>query len=160
MRITIAAVGKLKAGPDRELQDRYLQRSIAAGRAAGLTGFELIELPEGKASEREARMTDEAGRLLTRTAKASTRILLDERGKALTSQQFAAELRRLRDGGDNEIAFLLGGPDGHGEPARAAARWGLSLSAMTLPHGLARIVLAEQFYRAITILTGHPYHRD
>ena len=160
MRITIAAIGKLKAGPDRELHERYMSRISSAGRSTGFTAVELIELPESRASASLARKTDEASRLLARTEKAGIRILLDERGKALTSQQFAAEIGRLRDAGDGEIAFLLGGPDGHADVARSHCRLALSLGPMTLPHGLARIVLAEQIYRAITILSGHPYHRD
>ena len=86
-------------------------------------------------------------------------VSLDERGKALTSAAFADLLRRQSDDGCKSMAFLIGGPDGHGPAVAAAARLSLSLSAMTLPHGLARVVLAEQLYRASTILAGHPYHR-
>lgn len=160
MRLAIAAIGKLKAGAERELFDRYAKRITAAGRAAGLTGFELRELAEGRASGRDERMTDEANRLLVRCKSSTTLVLLDERGRGLTSTQFATQIRSLREEACSEVAFLIGGPDGHGEEARKAARIAVSLSPLTLPHGLARVVLAEQIYRAITIMTGHPYHRD
>ena len=159
MRIVIAAVGKLKDGSERELYARYADRVAAAGRQAALGPVEVRELAEGRASGLEARMADEAARLLARCSDCTHRIVLDERGKALTSRQFADLLARVRDRGEPSLAFLIGGPDGHGTAAREAADTTLSLSAMTLPHGLARIVLAEQIYRAVTLLTGHPYHR-
>ncbi len=86
-------------------------------------------------------------------------IVLDERGTSISSEDFARRLARLRDEGAGDVAFLIGGPDGLAEDVRTAAHVKLALGAMTLPHGLARIVLAEQLYRAATILAGHPYHR-
>lgn len=159
MRLTIAAVGRLKDGAERELLARYTERAAALGRGMGLAPIELVEIPEGKAAAKAARMSDEATRLLSRCKEAGVRVLLDERGKALSSTAFANLLRDCRDRGESHAAFLLGGPDGHGEEARASATHTLSLGPMTLPHGLARIVLAEQIYRATTILAGHPYHR-
>jgi 23S rRNA (pseudouridine1915-N3)-methyltransferase len=102
---------------------------------------------------------DEEARRLLEVAAGARIVMLDARGKGQTSEAFAAELRRARDGGVEAIAFLIGGADGHGEAVRAAASQTLSLGAMTLPHGLARVVLAEQLYRAATIIAGHPYHR-
>ena len=160
MQIVIAAVGRLKDGPERLLYTRYAERVNVAGRGIGLGPIELREVPEGKASGRNPRMNDEAERLLGRTPPPCWRILLDERGKGMTSQAFAGMLRDLRDRGEGTMAFLIGGADGHGEPACQQARQAISLGPMTLPHGLARIVLAEQIYRAVTILSGHPYHRD
>jgi 23S rRNA (pseudouridine1915-N3)-methyltransferase len=84
---------------------------------------------------------------------------LDERGKALTSQAFASLLGKTRDDGTGTLAILIGGPDGLAPAIRQAAHVTLAFGAITLPHGLARIVLAEQLYRAATILAGHPYHR-
>lgn len=159
MRIVIAAVGKLKDGVERELYARYADRVASSGRSIALGPLDLREIPEGKAAARAVRLVDEAERLLAKAAGASIRILLDETGKAMTSAAFAKLLQNYRDRGEAEVAFLLGGPDGHGEAARAAAQLTLSLGPMTLPHGLARIVLAEQIYRATTILSGHPYHR-
>lgn len=159
MRLVMAAVGKLKDGAERELYQRYADRIAASGRSLGLAGLDLREIPEGKGQAREARMADEAERLVAKCRDVSVRVLLDERGKALTSAAFSGLVRDWRDRGEGGVAFMLGGPDGHGEPARGAATLVLSLGPMTLPHGLARIVLAEQIYRATTILSGHPYHR-
>jgi 23S rRNA (pseudouridine1915-N3)-methyltransferase len=86
-------------------------------------------------------------------------VALDVRGKALTSEAFARALAEVRDGGAKTMAILIGGPDGLAPAVLQAARLKVSLGAITLPHGLARIVLAEQLYRAATILAGHPYHR-
>ena len=160
MRLVIAAIGKLKDGAERELYARYADRVSASGRGLSLGPLELREMPEGKSPARETRMTDEAERLVAKASSASVRILLDEHGRAMSSAAFATLIRDLRDRGESAIAFLLGGPDGHGEPARKAAQLSLSLGPMTLPHGLARVVLAEQIYRATTILAGHPYHRE
>jgi 23S rRNA (pseudouridine1915-N3)-methyltransferase len=159
MRLLVAAVGRIKDGPDRALLERYLDRLAALGKAHGLGPVDAIELAEGRADDADARRADEAGRLSAAARGCETRVVLDERGKAISSAAFADLLRRERDAGTKGIAFLIGGPDGHGEAARNSARVVLSLGAMTLPHGLARIVLAEQLYRAATIIAGHPYHR-
>jgi 23S rRNA (pseudouridine1915-N3)-methyltransferase len=159
MRLVLAAVGKLKDGAERELYARYADRIQASGRGVGLGAIDLREIAEGKSQTREARMTDEAERLLAKCGDVGIRVAMDEKGKAVTSAQFAELVRGWRDRGESGVAFLVGGPDGHGEPARRAATVSLSLGPMTLPHGLARIVLAEQLYRMTTILAGHPYHR-
>ena len=125
-----------------------------------MSPIEVIETPEGRAATAGLRQADEAVRLIKLTDGCDRRIILDERGKALDSRTFATEIGRLRDHGVQGVAFIIGGPDGHGEPVTAKASLRISLGAMTLPHGLARIVLAEQLYRAATILSGHPYHRD
>jgi len=86
-------------------------------------------------------------------------VALDEHGRSLSSEAFAQWIAERRDGGAKTLAFLIGGPDGHSTEALKPATLKLSLGTMTLPHGLARVVLAEQLYRAATILAGHPYHR-
>jgi 23S rRNA (pseudouridine1915-N3)-methyltransferase len=86
-------------------------------------------------------------------------VALDERGRDFNSQDFARWLGTRQDAGARHAAFLIGGPDGHGAEVLAAAALQLCLGRLTLPHGLARAVLAEQLYRAATILAGHPYHR-
>jgi 23S rRNA (pseudouridine1915-N3)-methyltransferase len=159
MRIVIAAIGKLKAGAERELCDRYISRYDAAGRSHGLSAIKLVELNEGRASSAAERQTDEANRLLTATADAGVLVVLDGGGKALSSVDLARWIGRQRDDGTGTIAFLIGGADGHGGSVKSAAALTFSLGAITLPHGLARIVLVEQLYRATTILSGHPYHR-
>ncbi len=160
MRVIIAAVGRLKDGAERDLAGRYLTRLEATGGPIAIGPVSLIEVVEGRAATADLRRTDEAARLLERAEGADTLVVLDGRGKSLTSEAFARWLGLRRDSGARAAAFLVGGPDGHGQRALDAATLTLSLGAMTLPHGLARIVLAEQLYRAATILAGHPYHRS
>jgi 23S rRNA (pseudouridine1915-N3)-methyltransferase len=159
MRLIIAAIGRLKDGPDRELADRYLKRLEQAGRSLRLGPIEVIELPEARGPNVDSRKADEASRLITKLIGVDTVVALDEHGRSMPSTAFAALLAKKRDDGAGSLAFVIGGPDGHGAELLAGASYQLTLSPMTLPHGLARIVLAEQLYRATTILSGHPYHR-
>jgi 23S rRNA (pseudouridine1915-N3)-methyltransferase len=158
MRLIIAAVGRLKDA-ERELYDRYAKRFDASGRSLGLGSLTLSEITESRAGSADLRKDDEATRLLKAAGSAEVQVALDEGGRALSSEAFARLLAERRDNGAKGMAFLVGGPDGHGGAALDAAALKLSLGPMTLPHGLARIVLAEQLYRAATILSGHPYHR-
>jgi 23S rRNA (pseudouridine1915-N3)-methyltransferase len=157
MRVLITAVGRLKDAGEKVLVDRYLERLTP--RIAGIGPVTIAEIPEARHSGAAARQGDEAERLLRAAAKADFRIVLDERGKALSSDALAKLLGRKRDDGIATLAFLIGGPDGHGKAVTDAADLTLALGRMTLPHGLARVVLVEQTYRAATILSGHPYHR-
>lgn len=159
MRLLIAAVGKLKEAADRDLCERYAKRFSQTGRAIGLGPLEVVELMEARQPTAEGRKNDEAERVLKIAGKADLMIALDVAGRHVTSEAFAALLAKERDSGVKQTVLLIGGPDGHGEAVLAQAKLKLSLSAMTLPHGLARILLAEQLYRAATILSGHPYHR-
>ena len=159
MRLLIAAVGKLKQGPERELRTHYLGRAEVLGRTLSLSPLSSLELPESKAGSADARRAAEAEALLAKVPAGFRRVCLDPGGKALSSEDFARILGERRDGGTIGLAFLIGGPDGFGAAVRDGADFLLSLGPMTLPHGLARIVLAEQIYRAMTILAGHPYHR-
>jgi 23S rRNA (pseudouridine1915-N3)-methyltransferase len=159
MRLVIAVVGRLKQGPERELFEHYLARADMLGRKRGLSPLTLLEIPESRASTATMRRQTEADALLAKLSPAYTRFALDPGGEQLGSEAFAATLGTLRDGGAEGLAFLIGGADGLGSAALAAPAKRLSLGPMTLPHGLARIVLAEQLYRAATILAGHPYHR-
>ncbi|MEQ8824399.1 MAG: 23S rRNA (pseudouridine(1915)-N(3))-methyltransferase RlmH [Filomicrobium sp.] len=159
MRLTIAAIGRLKSGPEAALVERYTDLAKGLGRSCSLGPVQILEFPEARTPQRDQRRNDEAKRLLSATKDASVHVLLDERGNQFSSDDLASFLSRSRDDGAREIAFLIGGADGHGEPARKACPTTLSLSKLTLPHGLARIMLAEQLYRAITIVAGHPYHR-
>lgn len=160
MRIVIAAVGRLKKGPDRDLLDRYLKRLAQSGRALSLAPVEVLEIAEGRGATAALRQADEAARLLKLASGVEALIALDETGRTHSSRAFADTIAKYRDQGTQSIAFLIGGPDGHGDEVRRAASLKLALGPMTLPHGLVRIVLAEQLYRATTILAGHPYHRD
>jgi 23S rRNA (pseudouridine1915-N3)-methyltransferase len=159
MRLLIAAVGRLKPGPERELLAHYLSRAGSLGRKLGLSPISVAEIAEAKAASASARCEAEARALLAKIPPTHKRLCLDREGDQLSSEAFADILARLRDGGAAGTAFLIGGADGLGQAALARADRVLSLGSMTLPHGLARIVLAEQIYRAMTILSGHPYHR-
>ena len=155
MRILVAAVGRLGRTPQSALATDYLARASAGGRALGLGPFELAEVEArrpGKAAEAEA---------LSAALDASTRLVAcDEHGAQWTSRELAARIARWRDDGARRVAFLLGGPDGLDPALLARAEAKLAFGALTWPHALARVMLAEQLYRATTILAGSPYHRD
>jgi 23S rRNA (pseudouridine1915-N3)-methyltransferase len=159
MRLIVAAVGRLKEGPERALLERYQERLAPLAKRLGLGPVAWHETGESRAADAGRRREDEGAALLRLAREADVIVALDQRGKALDSAAFARLLAEKRDGGAKAAALLIGGPDGLGEAVRAAADLRLSLGPMTLPHGLARIVLAEQLYRAATILSGHPYHR-
>lgn len=151
MRLLLAAVGRAKAGPERMLYEQYSRRL-----AWPLTVREVEEkrpLPPEELKAREAEL------LLAAVPKAAVVVALDERGRTLSSPTFAEQIRTWRDAGVSDVAFLIGGADGHGEAVRSRADLLLSLGAMTWPHMLVRALLAEQLYRAQAILSGHPYHR-
>jgi 23S rRNA (pseudouridine1915-N3)-methyltransferase len=159
MRLLIAAIGKLKQGPERELFAHYLARAEALGRKLALTPLTTVEISEAKAASAPARCQAEAQALLAKVPDKHKLICLARAGDPLSSEAIAQLLAKLRDGGTPGVAFLIGGADGLSRTVLAKADKVLSLGPMTLPHGLARIVLAEQIYRAETILSGHPYHR-
>ena len=159
MRLVIAAVGRLKDGPERDLFDRYRSRLEASGRGLGWGPVQVTEIGESRASDVAARQNEEADRLLAKAGDIETKVVLDEDGRQFSSDAFAKYLRGQREKGVRSLGFVIGGPDGHGEKMLAGADLKLSLGQMTLPHMLARVLIAEQLYRAATILTGHPYHR-
>jgi len=159
MRLMIAAIGRLKDGPERELLDRYRTRFEALAKRVALAPVTWHEIGESRAATITLRKQEEGAGLLKLAREADAIIVLDEQGKALSSEAFARHLGKVRDDGTKSAAILIGGPDGLAPDVRNAAQLVLSLGAITLPHGLARIVLAEQLYRAATILSGHPYHR-
>jgi 23S rRNA (pseudouridine1915-N3)-methyltransferase len=148
MRIVIAAIGKLRKGPEQEIFETYIRRLPWA--------VTVKDFAEQDGRDRQAR---EGERLLKAIPAGATVIALDEHGEALDSIGFSERLRGWRDGGTADLAFLIGGADGHGPEVRKRAEWLLSLGPMTWPHLLVRGMLAEQLYRASAILAGHPYHR-
>lgn len=158
MRLSIAVVGRMKAGPERDLAERYLDRARLTGRQIGLTGFDVLETPESRAGSADRRKLEEA-RALQALVPDSLIIGLDERGKNVDSENFASWIGDWRDAGKPSLSFLIGGADGLSPQLRDSADRLLSFSALTWPHQLVRIMLAEQLYRATTILNGHPYHR-
>ena len=158
MKITIAAVGKLKAGAEAELVRRYIERASDQGRALGISIAER-EVGEGKEARAADRAAREAGQLLATVPDTASVVVLDERGKTQTSPDFARWLKGQREAGTADLVFMIGGPDGLDESVRKRAALVLSFGAMTIPHQIVRALLAEQIYRALTIIAGHPYHR-
>lgn len=158
MRLGVIAVGRLKAGPERELCARYADRITEAGRSLGFGGPDIVEIAESRAARPDDRKREEAGALRARLPQGLV-IALDERGTALGSEAFAVRLARERDSGVRAAALVVGGADGLDDALRREAGLILSFGAMTLPHQLVRVLALEQLYRALTILGGHPYHR-
>jgi 23S rRNA (pseudouridine1915-N3)-methyltransferase len=156
MRVTICAVGRLRAGPEKALVDDYLMRFGRTGRALGLGPARLIEVEDRKGGG----MAAEATLLRRALPKGAVFCALDERGKAMTSPQFASRLAGWRDAGRADLALVIGGADGIDPALRGPAEFSLSFGAMVWPHMLARVMLAEQLYRAATILASGPYHRS
>ena len=155
MRVHICAVGRLRVGPERALIDDYLTRFDRTGRPLGLGPASVVEVEDRKGGG----MAAEA-ELLERAVPAGALLaVLDERGRVMTSPEFAAELARWRDAGRQDAAFVSGGADGIAPELRARAGFALSFGKMVWPHMLARAMLAEQLYRAASILSGSPYHR-
>jgi 23S rRNA (pseudouridine1915-N3)-methyltransferase len=151
MQILLAAIGKMKPGPEQALFDYYTQR---VPWKITLKEYEIKkEMTAGVRKEKEAEV------LLAVMKDAQHVIALDEHGEQMTSALFASRLRKIRDDGARKIAFVIGGADGLHETVLARAKTSLSFGRVTWPHMLMRGLLAEQLYRAHTIITGHPYHR-
>jgi len=159
IRIVVHAVGRMKAGPERELADRYLERAAKAGPAIGLELSGVSETPESRAKSSAERKREE-GRKLLDSAGSGALILLDERGNNLSSRELGERIAAFRDSGVRQLVIAIGGPDGHDDGIRGKADLTIAFGAQTWPHQLVRVMLAEQLYRVVTILSGHPYHRD
>jgi 23S rRNA (pseudouridine1915-N3)-methyltransferase len=158
VRLSLLAVGRLKNGPERELVERYRQRIDGMGRALGLSGFDLVELPESRARREDDRRSEEASALLDKVG-SSVLVAFDERGRSPSSEAFAERIRQWRDEGRAGIACVIGGPDGLDPKVRQRADLVVSFGALTMPHQIVRALVVEQLYRALTIMAGHPYHR-
>jgi 23S rRNA (pseudouridine1915-N3)-methyltransferase len=159
VEIAILAVGRLKAGPESELCARYLDRAAKAGRRQGFRGFAVQELPESRAGRGADRLAQEEEALLAAIAKGGSVVCLDAGGDLPGSDAFARGLARDAAASVPRTTFVIGGPDGLGGRVFEAADRRLSFGRLTWPHQIVRILLAEQLYRAMTILSGHPYHR-
>lgn len=155
MRLHLCVVGRLRAGPERGLIDDYLERFDRTGRPLGLGPALEHEVEDRKGGG----MAAEAVLLARACPGGAVRVMLDERGSVMSSPEFAQRLARWRDGGAQDVALFIGGADGLDPGLRAGADAALSFGAMVWPHALARVMLAEQLYRAATILAGSPYHR-
>jgi 23S rRNA (pseudouridine1915-N3)-methyltransferase len=159
MRVIIAAIGRLKAGPERDLAERYLKRTAQAGRSIGLTGPEVIEIRESRADNVERRMLEESIAVANVIPDRAIIVLMDERGESLPSATFAGRLQAWRTEGKPAVIFVIGGADGLAPALKDKSKLTMAFGAATWPHQMVRIMLLEQLYRAVTILSGHPYHR-
>ena len=162
MHISVFAIGRMKSGPERELVARYLERFEKSAPAIGLGFLGLTEKPESRLPDAAQRKREE-GSWLTSHLEAlpsTLLILLDETGKSLPSETLAETIGKRRDIGARHMVFAIGGADGHDVELKSRADIVLSFGAATWPHQMVRIMLAEQLYRAVTILSGHPYHRS
>jgi 23S rRNA (pseudouridine1915-N3)-methyltransferase len=159
MRLALVCVGKLKAGPERLLFERYFKRLTEGARGAGLAGVDLREIGESRARRPDERRAEEAAAILASSPKGAALVLLDERGSSATSEEWAEDIGRARDASRPVYVVAIGGPDGLDASLGPLAHRVLSFGKMTWPHQLVRVMASEQLYRAVTILTGHPYHR-
>jgi 23S rRNA (pseudouridine1915-N3)-methyltransferase len=159
MRIVIAAVGRLKQGPERELAEAYRKNAAKIGRGFGLRDIEIVEIRESRAADAERRRLEESIAIANVIPERAMVAMLDERGDNLDSAALAAQMRKWREDDRPAACFIIGGADGLAATLRERATLKLAFGAATWPHQLVRIMLLEQIYRAGTILAGHPYHR-
>ena len=159
MRLTVAAIGRLRSGPELDLIDEYAGRIRAVGKPLGATPFEIREFEAPKGLAGAMRQAREAELLSGAGGAGAKRVALDENGENMSSEAFARRIGRWRDDGAPEIAFLIGGADGLDRTLVAKADLVVAFGRATFPHMLVRAMLVEQIYRAMTILSGHPYHR-
>jgi 23S rRNA (pseudouridine1915-N3)-methyltransferase len=164
MRLTIAAIGQLRQGPEAQMIKTYCERLAGIGRQIGLRGLSVEGFEAPNALTGTARQQKEAELLANAVPPGANVYVLDERGKSMTSKAFADDLGRIRDAGANDCVFLIGGADGHGPAVKALQQSGrakvISFGQATWPHMLVRVMLCEQLYRAATIMSNHPYHRE
>jgi len=159
MRVTIICIGRAKASAEQELCDAFLKRACSAGKNLGFSQIELVVVETSRAPSAQARMAQECQRLVKRIPPGGHRVVLDERANSLKSEAFAGRLASLRDSGVRDLVFVIGGPDGLAPDFREEAEEQFSLGPQTWPHLLVRAMLAEQIFRGLTIMSGHPYHR-
>jgi 23S rRNA (pseudouridine1915-N3)-methyltransferase len=149
----------MKRGPEQELAERYRERAAKSGRVVGIRSVEIVEIAESRARDAQRRMLEESIALANVVPKGAATVLLDPRGEPLDSHAFAKRIGSWNDGG-RDLAFAIGGPDGLAATLSDSATLHLAFGMLTWPHQLVRIMLLEQIYRAVTILSGHPYHRE
>src|SRR5215510_4686505 len=159
MRIVVAAIGRLKHGPETELSERYRKRAAQTGRQLGLRDIEIIEIRESRAADAGKRALEESIALANVIPENAAVVLLDSLGENLDSPALATRLATWRADTRPAAVFVIGGADGVAPSLREKAELRISFGSATWPHQLVRVMLLEQLYRATTILTGHPYQR-
>lgn len=152
MNIEIIAVGRMKKGPEGEILETYIKRCPWP--------IKITEVEERRPIKGAERMAREGDLILNAIPKGATVIALDERGKKMRSTSFAEKIRNYQDQGSTNLVFLIGGADGYDPKVKERAQLKISFGQLTWPHMIMRAMLAEQLYRASTILQGHPYHKD
>jgi 23S rRNA (pseudouridine1915-N3)-methyltransferase len=161
MKLSLCAVGRLGATAENAMVRDYLARAAQTGRGLGVTAVDLIEVEAKKAKNLSSAQLKAAEAEAIRAAlDGGIVIACDERGEALTSRAIAGRLEKYKDSGERRVTFLIGGADGLDPALRQEAAFSLAFGPQTWPHALVRVMLAEQMYRAVTILAGLPYHRD
>jgi len=156
MRIVVAAVGRLKQGAERELAERYRKRAIEAGRSAGLSAVDVVEIKESRAGDAPRRMLEESIAIANIIPDRAVTVIVDARGESMSSASFAGRLQGWRQQNKPAVVFIIGAADGLAPSLREKASLAIAFGAATWPHQLVRIMLLEQLYRATTILAGHP----
>lgn len=151
MNLLLAAVGRARPGPERDLFEDYRRRLNWS--------LSVYEVEERRPLPTEQRIAREGALLADRLPANAVTVVLDPRGRPLASEDFAARLAQWRDSGQGPVAFVIGGADGHDPKMRDRADLLLSFGLMTWPHMLVRVLLVEQIYRSECILANHPYHR-
>jgi 23S rRNA (pseudouridine1915-N3)-methyltransferase len=159
MRVVVAAVGRLKQGPERELAERYRKRAAEAGRSAGLSAVDVIEIKESRAGDAARRMVEESIAIANLIPERAITVILDARGESISSAAFAGRMQDWRQQNKPAVVFIIGAADGLAPSLREKASFAIAFGTATWPHQLVRVMLLEQLYRAVTILSGHPYHR-
>lgn len=159
MRVTLVAIGRARDEPEAALFERYWDRAAVSGTKLGFSRFSTNFIETSRKPSVAERMREEADRLQQRLPRGAYVVVLDSRGQSLTSDGFAGQLARLRDTGITDVAFVIGGPDGLLPDFRDSAQARIAFGPQTWPHLLVRTMLAEQIFRALSILAGHPYHR-
>jgi len=159
MRLLVLAVGHARGTPEGTLTEDFAGRARAMGKQLGFTAVSVEEVSVSKLREARSRVAEEGERLVRRIPDGAHVILLDAKGKGMTSEAFAEMLAAMRDAGARDLVFLIGGPDGLDPGPAVKAGRSLAFGPQTWPHLMVRAMLGEQIYRALTILAGHPYHR-
>src|SRR5215467_10626519 len=159
MRLILAAVGKAQHGaPEQDLFELHCDRARGLGTKLGFTKLDCVVVDTSRASARDVRTNEEAKRLTAKSPPGAHCFALDESGRSMTSEDFARHLAKLRNSGLRDCAFFIGGPDGLAASLKKDSHERLAFGPQTWPHLLVRAMLAEQIYRAFSILAGHPYH--
>jgi 23S rRNA (pseudouridine1915-N3)-methyltransferase len=159
MRLTVLAVGHARGTQEAALSDDYIDRASRMGRQLGISAIAVEEVAVSKARDTDTRKREECAKLAARVPEGAHVVLLDAKGKGMTSDDFAEMIGALRDAGTKDLVLVIGGPDGLAPLPGIRSGRSLAFGPQTWPHLLVRAMLAEQVYRALTILAGHPYHR-